>query len=244
MTKRLLGFDRLIEREWLDVAGAVAGRGTDVRTAQREVWDSLSSIPGTDAHSSRGKTRTVILRMWITPSSQTRELRDRAALLLPRCTADERLALHWALAVAAYPFFADVVGAVGRALALEGQASEVWVNKRIVEAWGDRSTISRAINRAIRSVAQWGLLRLTPERTYVAARPPVAVCGDICEALIEAILLAGEARAIPLSQLLTHPVAFPWQLRQGSASVVRSKRFEIHREGLDTEMVQLRSTPA
>jgi hypothetical protein len=53
-----------------------------------------------------------------------------------------------------------------------------------------------------------------------------------------------EADAIPLRSFWTHPATFPFELTIEAHALSASGRFQIHREGLDTDMVELRKAHA
>lgn len=116
------------------------------------------SVAGDTAHSARGKTITVLARVWITPPPMAAALHERAAEAFAIASPDQRLGVHWAMLTAAYPFFADVAAHVGRLLALQGEVQTAQLQRRIVTTWGDRSTIPRALQRTLRSMADWGAL--------------------------------------------------------------------------------------
>jgi len=46
---------------------------------------------------------------------------------------------------------------------------------------------------------------------------------------------------LPLSQLLRHPAAFPFQVELSAHDLRRSRYFEINRQGLDLDVVSLAS---
>jgi hypothetical protein len=58
--------------------------------------------------------------------------------------------------------------------------------------------------------------------------------------LLEALLGASATDEIEAQQLLRLPESFPFKLSVGFADLRRHERFNIHRQGLDTDMVGLR----
>ena len=94
---------------WLDATANCVMADASTPTARAFVWTLLEGeVEGTKLNSARGKTATVLNRIWIVPPAKLGSLRDDALACFADADADDRLALHWAMMLAAYPFFADV----------------------------------------------------------------------------------------------------------------------------------------
>ena len=63
--------------------------------------------------------------------------------------------------------------------------------------------------------------------------------GDLAELLVESLLLAAEADELPLGRLRAPPALFPFALEVSTYELRRSPRFEVHRQGLDADVVAL-----
>src|SRR5437016_4379369 len=124
IASKTIGFDRKIEIEWLDaVAGRVAAGDTSDEV-RKFLWSFLEGVVAGDSGSSaRGKTITVISRIWVMLPEQARALRDAALRCIDSATTGQRVAIHWAMAIGTYPFFCDVAGIVGRILILNERVS-------------------------------------------------------------------------------------------------------------------------
>ena len=156
--KTTIGFDRTIHIEWLDIAAARVSRGELPSEIRKVLWDFLEDlVPGNTNNSGRGKTLTVLTRIWLTVPEQVEPLRDRALKCLAAANGENRVAVHWAMVVATHPFFFDVATHVGKLLALHGQANRSQIKRRMTRSWGDRSTLERTIQHVLKSMAQWGV---------------------------------------------------------------------------------------
>jgi hypothetical protein len=147
------------------------------------------------------------------------------------------------MVMAAYPFWAEVAGSVGRFLKLQGSAAAAHVQRRMREQYGERETVSRAARRVLRSYIDWGVLSETGKKGIY--QPGVSlIVGDprLAAWMIEASLYTYARRTAPFRDLIESPILFPFPFEKiGVGSVLSvSPRLEIFRHGLDEQMVMLR----
>jgi hypothetical protein len=237
--RRTIGLDRAIHVEWLD---AVAGRlaaGSSAKEARAYVWQLLDGVvAGETAQSARGKTLTVLSRVWLTVPFAAETLRDSAVPLVGRASADERMAIHWAMMSASYPFFVDIAATVGKFIGLNGEFSLSQLTRRLIEVWGDRSTLRPAAQRVVRSMVQWGVLRDAKRPgQYLPLQKRIVVSAGVAELVVEGLLIAS-GRGMPFNQLLTHPAAFPFDFRLDPMRLRRSPRLRLHRQGDQADFVE------
>lgn len=239
--RKLLGFDQRVHLEWLEAAAGHAASGKTYDEMREALLDLLDGVVGGRRYASaRSKTVTVLCRVWGGVVPRTVGIRARAIESLSRVDAYERVALHWAMTLAAYPFFSDVASIVGRLLELQDEAPMVHIVRRTVELWGDREKVRGASQKVVRSMADWGCLTEASSKGVFRRRTPkLAVRGELASILAEALIFGGEQSAVPLSQLLRHPAAFPFQLEVSAHDLRQSQCFEINRQGLDIDVVSL-----
>ena len=234
-------FDRLIEIEWLDAVAAEVAAGNDSPTIRTRLSDLLEGhvAGGRKRGSSCHKTVGILCGVWLDVSPDMRGLRDRALSILPSLSTSERRALHWSLLVGGFPFFAELVGNVGRLLELQESLSMAQLTRRMRESWGDRSTMDKAAQRVMRSMVQWGFLVDEADKgVYARGKGRVAVSGELAGLLLEGLLI-NEGKTIPVAQAATHPGLFPFTVSLNSHTLRHSSHFEVHRQGLDMDVVGL-----
>ncbi len=238
--KTIIGFDRKIEIEWLDTVAGCVATGQAPADIRNFLWTFLEGVvAGDSVHSGRGKTLTVLSRIWVIVPEQALPLRKAALQCIGSATNEERVAIHWAMAMGTYPFFCDVAASVGKLLALNGEANLSQVGRRMTESWGDRSTLPRAIQRVLRSMVQWGSLRDGPTKgTFVAPTKRTAVSDQISELLLQAVLVS-HGRGMPLPQLTGHPALFPFGVHLSATAMRKSGCILIQREGDQSDFIQL-----
>lgn len=236
LRKDHIGYERRLRLEWLD---AVAYQATqDPKEIRAYLQERLTGL-GDDA---RRKTINLLIGIWASVPEEIEGFRDNALGLLPDCLPEERLALHWGMAMAAYPFFCDVAVAVGRLLNLQDEITGPQINRRISEKWGERSTMTRAAQRVVRSMVDWGVL-LDGERwgTFkkVARKRPVhnALVGH----LVAGLLFGGDKASYLISDLHSHPGFFPFDVAVTSHDLRNTTILSVERYGLDKDLVQLKS---
>jgi hypothetical protein len=235
-----IGFDRRIDLEWLDAISARVAAGADVREARQYVWQLLDGVVrGATSKSARGKTLTVLSHIWSEVPELAAPLRTRAIAELRIAAPEERLAIHWAMMIGTYPAFADVATAAGKLLALQGSFSLAMLTKRMVDAWGGRSTMVRAAQRIVRSMVQWGVLVDTPTRGTYRRGAMRKVGAGPARVLIEAVLVDSRASALPVEQAVGHPSLFPFELCVDASHLRKDVQFLIHRQGWREDVIEL-----
>jgi hypothetical protein len=236
-----IGFDRRIDIEWLDVLAQQVAAGMKGSELRAYAFDMMKGVVagGTKHGTAAQKTVTVLTRTWANVNPEVTKLRDRALGELPSLSPHERIGLHWAMAMAGYRFFGDVASTSGRLLQLQGDLNLDQVTRRLREAWGERSTMNRATQRVVRSMVQWGALADTQAKgVYIRIPQQISIKGKLSEILIESLLIH-EGKALPIDQALRHPALFPFDLDLAPGSLRQSPRFEVHRQGLDEDVVGL-----
>lgn len=243
MTDRsAIGFDRTIRLEWMDVVATRVGEGLSDAEIRAYLWDYFGQkgeVAGGDA--ATRKTITVLRHIWSFVPEDCREMRDNAMHLLANCTTQERVAVHWAITTATYPFFADVATAVGRLLRLQATVTSQQVYRRLKENWGDRSTVRRAGQHALSTMHTWGILSEAGKQGEFVPRAERIVMGDPVAVLIfEGLIRFNGGGAIPINELQRHPSLFAFETATSAARLRRCSQFKISRQGIDTDFVELR----
>lgn len=239
--RKRIGFDRKIEIAWLDAVAAQAAAGASQCDAREYVWRLLAGVlSGDTIHDARGKTLTVLANIWLSVPPEAREVRNRALPLLRANSGSDRLPLHWAMIMASYPFFLDIAVSVGKLVAMNGDVTLSQIIRRMLDSWGDRSTLPRATQRVLRSMVQWGALRDGEARgQYLPPLTKTAVRDGTAELLIMG-LLTGLGRGLPISQLLSHPALFPFAVSMHSEQLGRSSSLQFYRQGDHTDYVEVK----
>jgi hypothetical protein len=242
LTRTRLGFDRKVRFGWLDATVLGLSLGDDLPALRRRLRNVLAQeLSDSGPGGAIGKTITVLTRVWAAPTPALRPMRDEALRLFGTVSGDESLWLHWGMVLATHPFALDLATHTGRLLALQGDVSLGEIHRRMVEHWGQNSTLDRAVARMLSNFVDWGVLRSGERRglyTRTPARPPPSPAVQVW--MIEALLRAQGVPCASLGQIQAAPAMFPFALKLVLAEVRESPRMELVRQGMDVDMVALR----
>jgi hypothetical protein len=233
---RIIGFDRRLQLNWLDATVGLFQESLDPGVVADHLRQKLErEITGVEA---RRKTITVLLRIWVNVSTEDEHLRDEALRLAANMDLEERLWLHWGMSLLAYPFFRDVAATVGQLSRLQGIFSQAQVQRRMIENWGQRTTLQRATRRLLRTFVDWSVLQDTDVRgSYSIASPRQTENRALALWFLNCALQTNEAEQIPLREFGQVSYIFPFNLLPFINDVRHSERFEVTHQGLDLEMV-------
>lgn len=237
--RNTVGISHRLKRAWLDDLLDRLAQTRDEKELRAFVDQRLrDELPGKDA---RAKAAGILLRVWSGVEPKHVALRDRAVALLPRISGQERIWLHWGMAALAYPFFRDLAEVIGRMLMLQDDITNAQVQTRLKTAWGDRETSKEAAGKLITSMVDWEVLRATKTKGhFLLARKMTTSVTDLQLWLLEAMLAASDSDEIEAHQLLRLPELFPFSFTASVGDLRRHEGFNIHRQGLDMEMVSIR----
>lgn len=248
MNKRTLqvGIDRRIRLEWLDYVANLLLAGSDEVTVRTELERLLTPVFPSSSLTIRGslsKTLTVLSRIWVRVHRDICPLRDAGLELLQAADTPDRIAIHWGMTMAAYPFFGAVAEQTGRLLKLQDNVTIRQIQRRIREQYGERETASRAAQRILRTFVDWGILRDTEAKGVYSQGDQYPISDpQLLAWLIEASLHARPNGSGMLSDLLGSPALFPFSLTHVAAEQLAalSPRLDCLKHGFHDDVVMLR----
>lgn len=244
--QKQIGIDRLIRLKWLEYSSNLVLAGNDENAVKDELEQLLTTAFPSSSSSKRGslsKTLTILLKTWLRVHRDIHSLRDTGLELLQSVKKTDRIAIHWGMIMAAYPFWGAVAGQTGRLLRLQENVSASQIQRRLREQYGERETVSRAARRVIQSFVDWGVLRGTKEKgIYSQGRTCSIDDPRLISWLIEASLHTRSNGSAAIKDLLDSISLFPFRIMHVSAKnlVSMSPRLELLRHGLDDDLVMLR----
>jgi len=241
-----IGFSQRIRLEWLEQTANLVLAGNDkpaVNDSLQELLKDKVSIGGKAIRGNREKIITILMKIWFTVPRGLEALRDEGLQIHQGLPRKKRIAVHWGMALAAYPFWGAVAAHTGRLLRLQGTATATHVQRRVKEQYGERETAHRAARRVLRSFIDWNVLNETDKKGVYAQGNRYSIQDlRLIAWLVEASLHARTNGSAAIKDLLGAPSIFPLRLAQifPDELVSLSPRLDILRHGLDQDLVILR----
>lgn len=238
----VIGFSQRIKLDWIEETARLVLDGSsddEIVEALETLLKHQVSVGSNPERGTRDKAITILLKCWQRVPEERRSFRDRGLELLKAQGQKTHPAIHWATAIAAYPFFGIVAETTGRLLRLQEIVSAAQVQRRLKERFGERETVARAARRILRTFIDWGVLQDT-EKKGVYRQSPVFPIHDpsLLAWMAEAIVMAGDKRMIEVEELRHSLQLFPYDTSGISAVVLeKNKRLEISRQGLGGHLI-------
>lgn len=243
-----VGIKQVVRLEWYDNALDMLLSGQPPTEIRKQLDTIICERLQSGGYGKRGdqtytKAVTQIMKSWITPNRDLIAFRDNALLHAKNDNKNSRVALHWAVTIAAYPFWHRVAHQVGRLLNLQDVVTQGQIRTRCFESLGERSTVERSARRVIRSLVLWGALEDATEKgCYKKSTPIIISDPKLAIILLEAALHATTEGKGAFSVLLNSPALFAFKLPVMTADFVAryNDRMEVIRYGLDDELLNLK----
>ena len=241
-TRIEIGFSQPIELPWLEHTAFLVASGRDPEQIRSSLDDLLIhkiAIASHASRNSRSKRVSILLRTWVLLPPSLQAFREAALELIRHLPSSQHLPLHYGMTLVAYPFFASVAENIGRLLRLQEDLTISQLQRRVSEALGQRDTVKEATRRVVRSLVDWGCLQQEQKSGTYAARAPLRIQEpELTSWLLEALLIARKQTSLPIDQIESSPVLFPFALPPIRDAVSHlNKRLTLTRHGLDQEIL-------
>ncbi len=104
-----IGIKQVARLEWYDYALDMLLAGRPPKEIRSQLDEFIRERLQSGGYGERGaqtytKAVTQIMKSWVTPCRELTAFRDSALMLTRENSRDVRMALHWAMTTAAYPF--------------------------------------------------------------------------------------------------------------------------------------------
>lgn len=241
-----VGIKQILRLEWLEYTTSLMFAGFDAKAIREELLNYISNKGGSGERIDRGETSTkqvvtMLMNIWVTPDKDIEPFRSSLLERL-RDHSSNKVAIHWSMVSAAYPFWFKVAHIVGRLLALQPEFSKSQAVFRLTEIYGDRETVTRYARSVIRSFVAWGLLSESkPLGNYRHTKTIAIDDYDTYAILIESILLATPSGKASFDTLQYHPSLFPFMLPSiNGSSNIANDRLDVSRYSLNEVYLSLK----
>jgi hypothetical protein len=220
---KMVGLSRAIKPEWLDKAAKFAVQGEDEAVIKEKLTDYLA-FEITSPTNLR-KTREILLNIWVRSGIAAPEIHGRA-LAAFEGEQHNKLALHWAMLLLAYPVFADVCCRIGKIGMVQDTFTTSWLREKLTETWGDRTTLFHSCDKILQTLKSLGAIKNKKVGTYEIVRQDLSDENTVSVLLLS--LLALERQAYyDVAELSKNPLFFPFEFSVSLDWLHRSELFNL-----------------
>ena len=234
----LIGFERYVEFEWLDQTAKWSIEGMSAKEIHDLIDEYLTSFVSGDT--SKRKTKNVLSGAWVKSDGVDPKFKAQARELYIVANRAEKIAIHYGLFIASYPFFYSLSRILGRLFKLQDDISNAEFYRRCVETIGDRESIKRAAARYLQSIAEWGLLddtevaKVKPNRKLVLDNPQIVTW------LMASIFFSNEKDLLSIDEVMSDPVWFPFTIAAMDFRIGDSRALEIIHQNVGSTLIGLK----
>ncbi|HLF88588.1 MAG TPA: hypothetical protein VI451_06580 [Anaerolineales bacterium] len=239
MPSKNIGFNRKILLLWLDAAASLCAESQD----PAEIRTRLDAIiqPDLTSPTNRRKTIDILLNIWLKTAGLVPHIYAQAIENFPQGAVGDRLWLHYGLTLVAYPFFREVVAAMGQTSRFEETITFHLIQQKITAELGQLGSLKEAVYRVFFSLRDWNILSDGEKaRTYCVNRGTLKASSPATESwLLACALHAHPAEELPFADLLRLPELFPFSFTLTVDDLRNHPDFAVQRQGVGWEMVRL-----
>ncbi len=235
-----IGFNRTIFLPWLNAAAGLCAETDD----PAEIRARLEAVVGQDLKGvdARRKTIDILINVWLKSADVAPALHAEAVSWFQATQVpDDRLCLHYGLAMVYYPFFRECAAIIGQFGRHEGTITNRMVKQRLVAERGHLGSLDKAEERVVASLRNWGMLTESDQRyAYAPQRQILTASNTDLEAwLLACALRAHPAEELPFADLLHLPELFPFHFTLTVDHLRTHPWFGVQRQGTGWNMVRV-----
>ncbi|MCB0062560.1 MAG: hypothetical protein KDE19_10615 [Caldilineaceae bacterium] len=156
-------------------------------------------------------------------------------------TVSDRLWLHYGMTMLVYDFFHQGLVVIGQLSRFNDVITPKEVKTRMAAELGQLGALEKATERIIFSLRDWGVLVDTAQNAVYAPQRRHFAASSLAleEWLLAVAATAHRTAAMPFSDLLRLPELFPLKFSISVDHLRLSNQFEVHRQGLGYDMVNV-----
>ena len=234
----LVGFERYVMLDWLDQTAKWVIEGQSPQEVHAAIDEYLHLLVSGDT--SKRKTKNVLSGAWVKSDGVDPKYKEEAKALYKSATRSEKIAIHYGLFVASYPFFYSLSKILGRLFKLQDDISNLEFYRRCVEVNGDRDSIKRAAARYLQSLAEWGLIDAT-EKAIIKPTQKIKLDNPaIVTWMMASILFSSERDRLSVDEIISDPAWFPFDIHPRGFHFSQSNILEVVHQGVGASLLGLK----
>ena len=235
--KLAVGADRFLALKWANYAFELFQTSDREDNLYRSLRAFLDSEIKGDVTSR--KTSNHLKSLWLTKDDPYQPLR-LAALSIPHASHPEFLPfLHLGVAMNVFPIYRETLRAIGTLDKVINPIPKQAVVERVLENFGNTSSIPRAVARIIQTLEDWKFIII--ERKVITLKQIEVKEHQLSAWFITALVMANNANGIVLSDLPMVPEKLGIQLADPREIIRQSENLVINRNLNGQEMVTIKT---
>lgn len=242
MEKTKTAPNRRIKAAWLSKALELRNSGCELAEAEALLQEELKKeMSGSE---SLKKSTMYLRKIWLQPEPHIEKFTERVVQsYAEKPTPENANNLSFFLWLANYPFAREVTETVGKFLRLQGSVKSEQIRRRMCEARGERETVRRSTQYAVRLLLDFGYIVEQPQHgVYKACSPLISIDPHIAGVCLEAMFYSiPSIEYFRKRELETHAALFAFDAHGFIETAVSSSTFQNSRESYSEDVVSLKS---
>lgn len=234
-SKPVVGFDRYVEKAWLDQVATLVLEGNNLNDVNQKLDEYLT--PFIVGETSRRKTKNILTATWAKSFPNESRYKQEAVMLFADANNQERIAVHYGLTTATYPFFRSLSRILGRLFKLQEEINHTEFYRRVIEEAGDRESVKRAAARYLQSLLEWGLIKSTGKAKSSPTNKIQLTDRALVTWLYSSALFTTDKTRLAARDLVSDPVWFPFGIPYGSFDYSCSNLIEVVHRDVDVALL-------
>jgi len=229
-------FDRFVRYEWAERALEVAVKKESARILQSWLLEQ-----GLGTESTR-RTCNVLSHLWLVsmPSTSQLKIKEEAIHLFASVAPQDRIALHWGMALLQFPLFHETAQIIGRLGKLQKECHKSEVINRVLERHSNQTTIRRAVERILQTMKDWSILEEKSKGLYLLKGSYSIQSAPLSEWLFRALLSVNTEKYWLLHDLLYAAEFFPFDLSAYHWVLRQSTQLAVERDSFGEEIIGMK----
>ena len=233
-----IGFLNYIRLVWLDATLAHHISSKNIETVKKNLYDLIEKE--IQSKEVTRKTIDVLTRTWVRIPSEDKGLQEDAMKFYDEISPSKKLLLHWGMLLIRFPFFRDICYYIGLLDSIQKEIPVKKLHQKMVEKWGHRTSMIRALDRVIQSMIEWNVI--TKSNSFLYVNEPIEIKeNDLSLWFLECLFKAENVQTMLYENLVSSLTKFPFVINLPSYYVKKSKRFEYYIQGTNLETVSLKN---
>lgn len=228
---RSVGMSRNINLDYLNKIVELMNSNQEGKIIKSELQEYISFYIQDKTNLS--KTVNILMNIWISEDESSRVIKNYATRVVNKNYATSKLVAHWCMILVSYSVFKDIASTIGKLENMQLELSSKLIREKMLDAWGERTTLIHAIPKNIKTMKDIGVLEQLKVGRYKANK--VEIIDEESHVLIIATLISLKDKLyMSVDELMADDVMFPFKYEVDLEALQESNLFSFDRFGGET----------